>query len=56
MYMLFFAIFTMGKTITSSHKYIPYSNYVWSKFKGEELDYNYRSIYNVKHSPYTKEM
>ena len=55
-FLLAFVISTMCQTITSSYKYIPYSNYVWSKFKGEELDYDYRSIYNIKHSPYTKEM
>lgn len=55
-FLLVFAGFTMYQTITSGYKYVPYSNYVWSKLKGEKLDYDYRSSYNIERSPYAKKM
>ena len=42
--------------ITSSARYIPYSNVVEYAFKGEFPSYSQRFYYNIKHSPYTQEV
>lgn len=39
--------------VTSSGRYIPYSNVVQYTLKGEFPSYSQRFYYNVKHSPYT---
>ncbi len=42
-------------TITSSPKYVPYTNYFVYSIFYDDLDYNYRSDYNYKFSPYKNE-
>ncbi|KAA6334395.1 hypothetical protein EZS27_017275 [termite gut metagenome] len=46
---------SMYKTITSSYKYIPYSNYIPYMINNENLDYEYRSEHNRINSPYNKD-
>jgi len=38
--------------ITSNHKYVPYSNYLFYALQGEDLSYSYRCEYNIKNSPF----
>lgn len=45
--------FMVYNTVTTSYKYIPYSNYLPFLFQ-EELPYSYRSEYNHRYSPYGK--
>jgi hypothetical protein len=40
------------KTITERPYYVPYTNITPYAIEGTELDYDYRSNYNFKHSPY----
>lgn len=40
------------KTITERPYYVPYTNIIPYAIEGTELDYDYRSNYNFKHSPY----
>lgn len=42
--------------ITSSARYVPYSNVIEYALKGENPSFSVRYYYNIKHSPYTKEI
>ncbi len=50
----FFLMFVTYKTITSSYKYIPYTNYIPYLFENE-LPFDYRAQYNFMYSPYLKD-
>lgn len=50
----FFLMFVTYKTITSSYKYIPYTNYIPYLFDSE-LPFDYRAQYNFIYSPYVRD-
>lgn len=41
-------------SVTSTTKYLPYTNYIYYKITGEDLSFEERSIYNELNSPYKK--
>lgn len=47
-----FLLVTLIQTITSSEKYVPYTNYIQYMF--EDMSFEERSQYNTIHSPYTR--
>lgn len=54
--MLLISLYVCSEKITSSARYVPYSNYVEYVLKGEYPSYSKRFFYNIKHSPYTNEL
>lgn len=43
-------------SVTSTARYIPYSNILEYALKGDNPSFSTRFFYNIKHSPYTKEI
>lgn len=49
------ACYTSYDKITSTARYVPYTNYLEYALKGEFPSYSQRYYYNIDHSPYTSE-
>lgn len=50
------SFYTCFDRVTSSARYVPYSNVIEYAVKGEFPSYSKRYFYNMKHSPYTDEV
>jgi hypothetical protein len=53
-FILFYSLASITDLITSSSKYIPYSNYLSYLFSGYEPSFSYRASYNKLFSPFAK--
>ncbi len=52
-FLFLFSIVVIYREISSSHKYVPYSNYFFHLMISDELPFSYRNEFNLRESPFS---